>query len=147
MKTALISTAILLGATTTLAQSADLSEYAENETFSAEGYTSTDGETLYQTLCAGCHMPDGSGAVGAGAYPALAGNELLEFASYPISVIVNGKKDMPILGELLSDEQVVAIVTYIQTHLGNSYSPDATTEAVADARPIDPDDPNRAEHE
>ena len=39
-----------------------------------------DGQALYNAICAGCHMPDGRGAVGAGAFPALAGNTKLEAA-------------------------------------------------------------------
>ena len=45
-----------------------------------EEYVSEDGEELYQSLCSGCHMADGSGAVGARKYPALIGNPNLEFA-------------------------------------------------------------------
>ena len=45
-----------------------------------EEYVSEDGEKLYQSLCSGCHMADGSGAVGARKYPALIGNPNLEFA-------------------------------------------------------------------
>ena len=30
------------------------------------------GEAIYKGVCQGCHMPDAKGAVGAGAYPALA---------------------------------------------------------------------------
>jgi mono/diheme cytochrome c family protein len=33
-----------------------------------------DGEVIYRTVCQGCHMPNAQGAVGAGAYPALAGD-------------------------------------------------------------------------
>ena len=32
------------------------------------------GEELYVNICQGCHMPDGKGATGAGAYPSIAGN-------------------------------------------------------------------------
>ena len=109
-------------------------------------YTSTDGEALYDTLCAGCHMPDGEGASGAGDYPALAGNPNLEFAVYPISIIINGQAAMPALGHLLSDEQVLEIVTYIQTHLGNDYAPDGDVQMVADTRPVEPQE-DLAEHE
>ena len=43
-------------------------------------FTQRDGETLYRSICAGCHMPDGRGATGAGAYPALGRNAKLEAA-------------------------------------------------------------------
>jgi mono/diheme cytochrome c family protein len=124
-----------------------ISELANKAQFSADGYTSTDGETLYKTLCAGCHMPDGTGAVGAGQYPVLKGNGKLKFSAYPIKLIVNGLGAMPSFGTFLDDEQVVAVTSYIQSHLGNDYTPDATVDAVADARPAEPADPNTAEHE
>ena len=92
-------------------------------------------------------MADGSGAVGAGEYPALRENPNLEFAAYPVMLIVNGQAAMPGFGSFLNDEQVVAVTSYIQTHLGNDYTPDATVEDVAITRPVDPADPNTAEHE
>ncbi|MFD2739976.1 c-type cytochrome [Sulfitobacter aestuarii] len=110
-------------------------------------YVSEDGEQLYQTLCAGCHMPDGSGAEGAGQYPALSGNPNLEYSGYATYLIVNGQAGMPSLGHFLDDTQVVAITDYIQTNLGNDYETDGTVEAVADARPADPADQNTEEHE
>ena len=126
-------------------------EEAEITAMADEGrfgpYTTTDGEQIYNTLCAGCHMPDGKGAVGAGAYPALSGNSNLEYAGYPITIIVNGQKAMPAFAEFLDNEQVVAVTSYIQTHLGNDYEPDATVEAVADVRPADPADLGTEEHE
>jgi mono/diheme cytochrome c family protein len=35
-------------------------------------FSMQDGEAIYKGVCQGCHMPDAKGAVGAGAYPALA---------------------------------------------------------------------------
>lgn len=131
----------------TKVQETNISAFADEMQFGSDGYTSTDGETLYQTLCAGCHMPDGSGAVGAGAYPALKGNTNLEYAAYPITLIVNGQAGMPGFGTFLDDEQIVALTSFIQSNLGNDYTPDATVETVAGARPTDPADPNTAEHE
>ncbi|WP_306006192.1 Rid family hydrolase [Aquicoccus porphyridii] len=101
------------------------------------GYTSTDGEELYNTFCAGCHMPAGEGASGAGEYPPLSGNPRLEFAAYPITIIVNGQGGMPGLGHLLSDEQVLEVTSYIQSDLGNDYAPDGTLQMVADTRPVE----------
>ena len=54
---------------------------------------------------------------------------------------------MPAFGTFLNDEQIVALVTYLQTDLGNNFEPDATVEDVAITRPASPADPNRAEHE
>ncbi|WP_378942762.1 c-type cytochrome [Paracoccus sp. R86501] len=149
MKTILITiaAAMSLSAVAVHAEPTQMSPYATDASFGAEGYTSTDGEVLYQTLCAGCHMPDGSGAVGAGKYPALKGNANLEYSAYPITLIVNGQAAMPAFGTFLNDEQVVALTTYLQTDLGNDFEPDATAEAVANARPATPEDTTKAEHE
>ncbi|MFT3687822.1 c-type cytochrome [Paenirhodobacter sp.] len=100
-----------------------------------ERLTQTDGETIYRAVCAACHMPEGQGAVGAGHYPALAKNEMLAGADYPVHVITHGQKAMPPIGEMLDDAQVAAVVNYIRTHFGNNYTEDpATPESVAAAR-------------
>lgn len=94
-----------------------------------------EGEDIYNAICAACHMPNGEGAVGAGMYPALAGNENLLGADYPIYVIVNGLRGMPALGGQLDDEQIAAVVNYIRTGFGNEWSEDpATVETVAASR-------------
>lgn len=156
MKTTSITAISLcaLAAAPVLAQSSDaakpqeqfISSVTDDAAFGGEGYTTTDGEQIYATFCAGCHMPGGGGATGAGAYPALTGNPNLEYASYPITVIVNGQAGMPSLGNLLSDEQVVAVTSYIQSDLDNGYEPDATVQMVADTRPAEPEQ-ELAEHE
>ncbi len=105
--------------------------------FADDTITGESGSEIYGNVCAGCHMPDGQGAVGAGMYPALAGNPNLEYAAYPISIVVGGLRDMPPLGPLMSDEQIVAVVEYLQTGL-NDYEADATVEAVQQSRPEDP---------
>lgn len=133
MKTAFFS-ALSISALAALSAHAQTSTPA-TEAFTAGAYTSTDGEEIYQSFCAGCHMPDGAGAIGAGEYPALAGNPNLEFSSYAAYIIINGQAAMPELGSFLNDEQMVGLLTYIQTNLGNDYEPDATVEIVADARP------------
>lgn len=112
-----------------------------------EEYESEDGEELYQSLCSGCHMADGSGAVGAGMYPALSENPNLEYAGYATYIIINGQGGMPSLGHFLDDKQVLAITDYLQTNLGNDYEADGTLDAVSDARPAEPVDQNTEEHE
>lgn len=79
-------------------------------------------------------MPDGRGAVGAGTYPALAGNRKLENAGYPISVIIHGLKGMPALGESFTDQQIADVVNYVRTHFGNNYKGRVTLEDVKAAR-------------
>lgn len=87
-----------------------------------------DGATLYKTSCQACHMANGEGASGAGAYPALAKNVKLRTARYPTFVVTNGQKGMPPFGPMMDDEQVAAVVNYIRTNLGNDYK-DAVSAA------------------
>ncbi len=108
----------------------------EKKIFDGPGVTVTSGEDIYSTLCAGCHMPKGEGAVGGGMYPALAGNEKLEYPDYAVFIILNGYKAMPSFAHTLSDEQVAAVVNYLQSGLGgNSYEPASTAEQVELSRP------------
>jgi mono/diheme cytochrome c family protein len=85
------------------------------------------GEALYADICQGCHMPGGAGAVGAGAYPALARNPKLAAAGYPLVLVIHGRKGMPPFGNLLTNQQVAAVVNYIRTHFGNDF-PDAVSD-------------------
>jgi mono/diheme cytochrome c family protein len=71
-------------------------------------------------------MPDGKGAIGAGAYPSLAGDTNLAAGRYPVYVVVNGQRGMPPVGFMMNDAQVAAVVNYVRTHFGNNY-PDAIT--------------------
>lgn len=96
--------------------------------------TATDGKGIYNAVCAGCHMPDGAGAVGAGYYPALAGNENLEAPDYAIYLILHGQKAMPDLGGIMSDAQVAEVVNYIRHNLGNNYEGEVDAEYVAQSR-------------
>ena len=93
-----------------------------------------DGQALFEALCQGCHMPNGTGAVGAGAYPALAHNQNLAAAAYPVITVLKGRKAMPPLGSYLSDAQVAAVITYVRTHFGNSYSDPISPEMVRSFR-------------
>jgi cytochrome c5 len=92
----------------------------------------TTGEALYATICQACHMPDGKGATGAGTYPALAGNQNLVAAGYPVIVVLHGLRGMPPVGYFMTDDQVAAVVNYVRTHFGNDY-PDAVTAAEVKA--------------
>ncbi|OAN79446.1 hypothetical protein A8B78_12000 [Jannaschia sp. EhC01] len=99
-----------------------------------EGFLSRDGEDLYMTACAGCHQPQGQGAVGAGQYPPLAGNARLEFGRYPAWIIVNGLGAMRSFGPWLDDEQVVEVVAYLQQNMGNRYEVDIEPQDVTELR-------------
>jgi cytochrome c553 len=98
------------------------------------GFVERDGAAIFQNVCAGCHMPDAKGAAGAGRYPALAGDEKLATAGYPISLVLHGHKAMPPFADFLDDAQVAAIVTYIRTHFGNDFKDEVTEAEVKAAR-------------
>ena len=93
-----------------------------------------DGAALYHGICQGCHMPQGQGAVGAGAYPALARNQKLATAGYPVLIVLNGSKAMQSFARMLDDAQIAAVVNYIRTNFGNSYTDAVTAADVAGAR-------------
>ena len=97
-------------------------------------FTEQSGEAIYRSVCAGCHMPGGGGARGAGAYPSLVDNSRLAAPGYPVGVVLKGQKAMPPFGQSLTNEQVVAVVTYIRTHFGNGYADALTAADVAAER-------------
>jgi mono/diheme cytochrome c family protein len=98
-------------------------------------FMAATGEGLYADICQGCHMPEGVGAAGAGAYPALAGNPKLVAAGYPLALVIRGRNGMPPFGDLLTDSQVAAVVNYVRTHFGNHFADDVTAADAKAARP------------
>ncbi len=95
-------------------------------------FSERDGESLYRAICQGCHMPDGQGARGAGAYPALANNPRLAASAYPVLNVLRGLRGMPAFKSYLDDEQVAAVTNYVRTHMGNDY-PDPVTASTVKA--------------
>lgn len=100
----------------------------------AGGYEQQSGEDLYEGICQGCHMPDAKGALGAGAYPALANNPRLRARMYPIVVVINGQKAMPPFGAELSDVQIANVINYVRTRFGNHYKDPVLPAEVRAAR-------------
>jgi mono/diheme cytochrome c family protein len=98
----------------------------------SEGYrfSETSGEALFANVCRGCHMSDGRGAAGAGIYPSLVRNSNLQAREYPVGIVVNGQRDMPSFGAMMSDDQVAAVVNYLRTHFDNHYSDVVTSQDV-----------------
>ena len=79
------------------------------------------GAAIFTNVCQGCHMPQAQGAVGAGMYPALAKDDKLETAGYPVAVVTHGQKAMPAFGPLLNDQQIADVVNYVRSNFGNKY--------------------------
>lgn len=108
-----------------------VAETARTPIFSTgDAFDEQTGETLYQGICQDCHMANGQGAVGAGRYPALAGNPKLAAAGYPVTMVLQGFDGMPRFAERLTDAQVAQVVNYVRTHFGNSYTDAVKPEDV-----------------
>ena len=120
-----------LSAATSLAQD----NMATRPTFSS-GYRFVEmtGEELFANVCQGCHMPDASGAAGAGAYPSLIANRNLATSNYAVHLVINGRRGMPAFGDMMTDGQIAAVVNYLRTNFGNSYTDAVTTGEVKEAR-------------
>ena len=131
MRFVLVAAALGLGLCVSSAAIADGSQDMGAGAMNRGGpYDFKGGQAIYTNVCQGCHMPDAKGAVGAGMYPALAKNEKLETAGYPIAVITHGQKAMPSFGALLNDQQVADVVNYIRTSYGNKYTDQVKPEDV-----------------
>jgi len=117
--------------------------YADDASFTSHaGVGSMTGAEIYDHICAGCHMPDAQGAVGAGAYPKLAANQKLVSWQYVALTVLNGRNGMPPFGlpadqvmetraAFLSDAQIADVVNYVRTHFDNKYQADVTAKQVA----------------
>ena len=122
---------VLFGA----AASAASAQSSDGSFMSSRRFMQRDGEVIYRTVCQSCHMAAAQGAVGAGAYPALANDPKLSVAGYSVLVVINGSKGMPPFGALLDDEQVAAVVNYVRAHFGNAYLDSVSPGDVGSTRP------------
>jgi mono/diheme cytochrome c family protein len=102
----------------------------------------TRGSSVYQARCASCHQADGQGQPPA--YPPLAQNQSIEMESAvnPIRMVLNGgyppqtsansrPYGMPPFAQILSDEDIAAVVTYIRIAWGNHGQPVTPDDVVA----------------
>jgi mono/diheme cytochrome c family protein len=85
-------------------------------------------------------MAQGEGAVGAGHYPALAGDPALASWRYAALTVIGGRNGMPAFGlgagdsflsAGLSDAQIAEVVNYVRSHFGNHYKEHVTAAQVA----------------
>ncbi len=80
-----------------------------------------EGEGHYQDNCAACHGAEGGGGAG----PTLAGNNYLQSTRSTIGQILAGNpgRGMPGFADVLNDEEIAAIATYIRNSWGNEFGP------------------------
>ena len=79
------------------------------------------GEEVYNAQCATCHQADGSGMPPA--FPALAGSDVVNGSiADQVELVVNGNPGtaMQAFGNLLSDADIAAAITYTRNSFGNS---------------------------
>lgn len=95
---------------------------------------SAEGKQVYEQICQSCHMADAKGGAGAGTgVPALADNANLASKSYMLAPVVHGRGGMPWFTDILSDQQIAAVATYVRGHF-NAYSDPVTVADVATAK-------------
>jgi mono/diheme cytochrome c family protein len=127
--------ALLIGAAVFFgAASAQESSSAKPFISPGRGFGEQGGAELYANVCAACHQPDAKGAVGAGAYPALAGNKNLASTDYVLNVLLNGQRGMPPVGQMMSDAQIADVINFVRTHFGNLSSDAVSAADVKAAR-------------
>jgi mono/diheme cytochrome c family protein len=101
----------------------------------------TDGKQIYEHICQGCHMPDAKGAVGAGKYPALAGDPALASRQFMALTLLNGRRNMPAFGSKhafgfggtpasLTSAQIAAVINYVRMNFGNHFKDKITADEV-----------------
>ncbi|MEO7271272.1 MAG: HEAT repeat domain-containing protein, partial [Vicinamibacterales bacterium] len=93
------------------------------------------GREVYRNVCQACHQPDGRGQEKLAAN--LVGSPLaVGPAGIPARILLNGKEGpiglMPPVGQVFSDDQLAAVLTYIRREWGQSGTPvdAATVKAV-----------------
>jgi mono/diheme cytochrome c family protein len=139
-RTLLIAAAILmplslLGADPTWPQAAGVGM------FQAPRIATTSGKEIFEQICQGCHMPDAKGGVGAGRYPALAGDPALASTRFMAVTLLEGRRNMPKFGgngnmglffqlPTLDDQQIAAVINYVRTNFGNHFKGPITPAEV-----------------
>ena len=110
--------------------------------FDSSPIAANEGKQVYEQICQGCHMPDARGAVGAGNYPALAGDVALASRQFTTLTVLVGRRNMPAFstkraigfggpGATLNNVQIAAVVNYVRSHFGNHFKDRITPEEVA----------------
>ena len=125
---------IVLAAALALLPATTFAQEGQRVFSSGYRFVEMSGEELFNNVCRGCHMADGTGASGAGSYPSLAKNSYLQSSGYPIALVIRGQRAMPPFGDMMNDDQVAAVVNYVRTHFGNDYRDAVTARDVKDAR-------------
>lgn len=90
---------------------------------------SAEGKQVFEEICQACHMADARGGGAAAAVPALADNPKLADKDYPITMLLKGRGGMPYFTDILTPEQMAAVITYVRGHF-NHYTDGVTAQDV-----------------
>ena len=89
-----------------------------------------EGKALYLKNCAACHQASGKGIPGA--FPALAGNALVQGpAMDAATVLLKGRGGMPDFSASLSDADIARVLTYARASWGNAAAPVPDAEVAS----------------
>lgn len=112
-----------------------------------DGKITSPGARIYLDRCAGCHRTDGRGA--SGVFPSLAGNPLLQTAdaSSAIAILLSGSAvpatktapssfTMSAYGDILTDQDIAEVVSFIQTNWGNSGAGTTRDKVALQRKPV-----------
>jgi mono/diheme cytochrome c family protein len=84
------------------------------------------GQTIYATMCVGCHMDQGQGSGNLGA-PLANSRFVIGPTAIAVRIMTAGKESpsglMPPLGAKMTDEQLAAVLTFIRGSFGNRATP------------------------
>ncbi len=102
-----------------------------------------DGSAVFAQVCAACHQADAQGLPGA--FPPLAGSSVVNDKDPTLMIDIvlagyNGRASqgygpMPPQAEVLNDEEIAAVVSYVRSNFGNDASA-TSVEAVATQRAV-----------
>ena len=85
---------------------------------------SDEGKDVFEQICQACHMADAKGGGSPGAMiPALAGNKNLANKDYPIIILLKGRGGMPWFTDMLTKQQIAAVITYVRGHFNDYHDP------------------------
>ena len=84
------------------------------------------GLEVYRNVCQACHQPDGRG-MDKIAPPLVGSAYALGPAEVPVRILLHGKEGsvglMPPVGQIFTDEQIAAVVTYVRREWGQAGAP------------------------
>lgn len=107
-------------------------EMAANADDPTKTYTQAElmarGEKVYTGNCVACHQATGKGVPGA--FPALAGSNVVADKAAQVNILLNGKGAMP-KWTALNDVELAAVATYTKNSWGNAHGIIQPTEFTA----------------